>query len=109
MATIKEQSPTEPLAIEDQFRALVDVWKAGRGPSSFAADVNAHPAYQQIIALGKPVVPLILRELECQPDHWFAALRAITGENPVPAECRGDVRAMADAWLRWGRLQGLHW
>jgi hypothetical protein len=68
-----------------------------------------HPAYQQIIGMGREVVPLILRELEREPDHWFWALKAITGEDPVPEQHRGRVRAMADAWIRWGREHGLLW
>ena len=31
----------------------------------------------------------------------------ITGENPVPPEAAGKVRQMADAWVEWGKLQGL--
>jgi hypothetical protein len=58
-----------------------------------------HPAYQQIIGLGPAGVPLLLRELEREPDHWFWALRAITGEDPVPEEARGRLREMAAAWL----------
>jgi hypothetical protein len=65
-----------------------------------------HPAYREIISMGKPVVPLILAELEERPDYWFAALRAITGEDPVPNEARGNVRAMTGAWLAWGRVHG---
>jgi hypothetical protein len=45
-----------------------------------------HPAYQRIIEMGQPVMPLIFRELEREPDHWFWALQSITGENPVKLE-----------------------
>ena len=34
--------------------------------------------YQRIIGMGLPVVPLILEELEREPDQWFWALEAIT-------------------------------
>jgi hypothetical protein len=51
-------------------------------------------------------VPLILAELRRETDHWFWALEAITGENPVPNEVAGDVEATAAAWLRWGREKG---
>jgi hypothetical protein len=63
--------------------------------------------YQEIIGMGLPVVPLILEELQAEPDHWYWALQAITGENPVPAEVDGDMRRIRDAWLEWGRQQGL--
>jgi hypothetical protein len=55
------------------------------------------------------VVPLLLRELEREPDHWFRALYALTGANPVPEGSQGNVREMALAWLHWGRQQGYQW
>jgi hypothetical protein len=67
----------------------------------------AHPAYQAIIGLGAPVVPLLLQDLAREPAHWFEALKAITGEDPVRPEDWGRVRAMAAAWLAWGRSRGL--
>jgi hypothetical protein len=63
--------------------------------------------YQRIIGMGAPVVPLILEELRREPDQWFWALEAITGENPVPAGSAGKVREMAAAWLEWGKRHGL--
>ena len=48
--------------------------------------------YQRIIGLGMPVVPLILEELNREPNQWFWALEAITGQNPVPPEALGKVR-----------------
>ena len=63
--------------------------------------------YYQIIGMGPKVVPLILRELEKETDHWFWALEAITGENPVKEDDAGDMRASARAWLEWGRRNGL--
>jgi hypothetical protein len=52
--------------------------------------------------MGQGVVPLLLAELRREPDDWFWALHALTGANPVPATGRGNVRAMAEAWLQWG-------
>jgi hypothetical protein len=62
--------------------------------------------YQQIIGMGTAAVPLILEELRHEPDQWFWALECITEENPVPREDAGRVRAMADAWIRWGAERG---
>ena len=56
-------------------------------------------SYQRIIGLGPKVVPLILVELQKETDHWFWALEAITGENPVPKEDAGDVEASARGWI----------
>ena len=57
--------------------------------------------------MGPEVVPLILAELEKEPDHWFWALEAITGENPVNENHAGDMEASAKAWVKWGRQNGL--
>jgi hypothetical protein len=95
-----------PPAVVSQFRALAERWREETAFLSSSTAMAAHPAYQAIIALGPPVVPLILRDLERQPDHWFDALKAITGEDPVSPQDWGRVRAMADAWLAWGRSRG---
>jgi hypothetical protein len=65
-----------------------------------------HPAYQQIIGMGMEVVPLLLGELARELDHWFWALKAITGVDPVSPASRGKMREMAEAWFHWGRQQG---
>jgi hypothetical protein len=104
--TVPGTSATER---EQRFHDLVKLWKQERGPYSSSAQLAQHPAYQQIIDLGPEVIPLLLRELERQPDHWFRALHALTGADPVPVENRGKVREMAAAWVQWGREQGYHW
>ena len=48
-------------------------------------------------------------ELDREPDYWFWALQAITGEDPVPPAHRGDLSKMAAAWIRWGKQQGYRW
>ena len=70
------------------------------------SDIVINTAYQKIIGMGTPVVGLILQDLKRQPDHWFWALRSITGENPVEPSNRGRVGEMATAWLEWGRQNG---
>lgn len=67
-----------------------------------------HPAYQRIIGMGEQVVPLLLQELERQPNHWFWALKAITGASPIKPEHRGRISQMAQDWLEWGRDHGYY-
>jgi hypothetical protein len=95
--------------LEQTFRSLVQGWKEERGPSSSTTELAMCPSYQRIIGLGPAVVPLLLRELEREPDHWFWALKAITGADPIPPESRGKVREMARLWIEWGRHQGYQW
>lgn len=91
------------------FEVLASEWKEQVGGSSFVAEKTRHPAYQKIIEMGTVVVPFLLRELEQKPTHWFEALKAITGANPVQPEQRGRTKQMAQAWLKWGREQGYEW
>lgn len=93
--------------VVERFRELVQRWQVDVGPVSSATEISMHPAYQQIIGLGPEVVPLILQELERTPDHWFWALKAITGIDPVEPNKRGRIDEMAEAWIRWGQEQGL--
>ena len=68
--------------------------------------ITEHPAHQEIVSMGEPVVPLILERMKSQGGHWFHALRDITGADPVSLEDRGNVPAMQESWLDWGEQNG---
>ena len=72
-------------------------------------EMVGHAAYREIIDLGDAAVPWLLRELERDPDHWLAALKRSQRADPVPEECRGDLRKMTEYWTRWGRDNGYEW
>lgn len=91
--------------LESAFRDLAREWREDTRYLSSISQMIAHPAYRRIVELGPAVVPLLLEDLRREPDHWFAALREITGENPVPPDDRGNVAAMAEAWVRWGERE----
>jgi len=95
--------------IQNTFQSLATMWRNETKYSSSPTEKNNHWAYQQIIGIGWPVVPVLLRELEVNPDHWFYALRKITGANPVPPESRGKLNEMASAWLHWAKNNGISW
>ncbi len=90
-----------------RFRELAQIWHAETAHLSSVTAKATHPAYQQIIGMGKDALPYILEELRHAPNHWFWALRAITGIDPIRPEERGRVASMTASWLRWGRDQGL--
>jgi hypothetical protein len=94
---------TERESVEEKFQELAREWKAAGRSHSLVRNIAMHAAYQQIIGMGKPAIPLILAELEKELDHWFWALEAITGQNPVPEESKGNLEEMARSWLQWGR------
>ena len=95
--------------VEQKFQRLAAVWRAETGHLSSTTQMFGHPAYQEIIALGPAVVPSLLRDLAQEPEHWFAALKTITGAQPVPPADRGQIDKMAEAWLRWAREHGYQW
>ena len=96
---------SEPL--HERFQTLKDAWKSKTRHLSNMAQIAIDFSYQSIIGMGPKVVPLILAELENETDHWFWALEAITGENPVSKAEAGDMEATARAWIEWGRRNGL--
>ena len=74
--------------------------------------------------MGPRALPLILKELEQRPNHWFWVLRAITAplflhsrsrelydrnSRPLLPEHRGVISEMAQDWLNWARAKGLQW
>jgi hypothetical protein len=89
-----------------RFETLAEQWKHDTAHLSNIAKKALHPAYQEIIGMGERAVPLLLAELKREPDDWFWALNAITGANPVSPASRGNVQAMAAAWLLWGAEKG---
>ena len=93
-------------SFEPRFRALVREWKRDTEAQSSVARMTRHPAYRQIIDLGEEAIPLLLLELKRSPDFWFAALRSLTGADPVPKEAAGKIKLMARAWIEWGREKG---
>lgn len=89
-----------------KFITLKNKWEQETIFLSSAAEICMHTSYQQIIGMGPVAIPLILSEMKKKPGHWFWALQAITGEDPVlPAE-RGRIKKMTAAWLRWGKMEG---
>lgn len=97
---------SERESVEPEFNRLMLEWKTTRRATSSTTAIVTHPAYQRIIGLGRPALPLILRELSRELDHWFWALKAISGDDPVPPEHIGRMRQMAKDWIEWGRKHG---
>lgn len=96
-------------SVEQRFSRLAQEWRRETEMLSSITQKSTHRAYQNIIGLGRDALPCILRELERQPDHWFWALKAITGVDPVPVEHRGKLVEMAKDWIDWARAEGIRW
>lgn len=102
----RPRTPTPQDDLEERFRTLATTWHAETDHLSSTTERVLHPSYQQIIGLGPSAVPFLLRDLAETRSHWFWALRAITGEDPVNQDDAGNIRKMTEAWLEWGRRKG---
>jgi transcriptional regulator with XRE-family HTH domain len=92
-----------------KFADLLHAWRKGIRFESSSTRIVEHPAFRRIVAMGKPAIPLILRELEKEPSFLSWALREITGERPVPESASGNIPRIARIWLAWGRAHGYSW
>ena len=93
-------------ADRERFLKLADQWEYETVLLSSTDQITEHPAYQEIVGMGEPVVPLILDRMKSQGGHWFHALHDITGADPVSPDDRGNITAMQEAWLNWAALNG---
>jgi hypothetical protein len=106
MSTPLATRAAEKADLRSRFQRLAAEWKEKSRYFSNTAQMAMLPSYQRIIGMGWDAVPLILEELQREPDQWFWALESITEENPVPREAAGKVRLMAQAWVEWGKQHG---
>lgn len=95
-------TPTKrSIDFSEEFNQLKQEWETATAILSDINEISMHSAYQRIIGMGSIAVPLIICEMSKKPNHWFWALKAITGEDPVPVEKRGNIKEMNDIWLDW--------
>ena len=101
-----ETRSRERADLHGEFLVLARQWREETAGYSVITPKVAHSSYLRIIGMGPVAVPWILHELEEHGGHWYVALRAITGANPVPHEDRGRIPKMREAWLAWARTDG---
>ena len=96
-----------PKSSERRFRDLASVWKSETRFMSNSTRKAMHPAYQKIIGMGDQAVPFILQDFVANgPSDWFWVLTSITDVNPITPEIAGNMVAMTEAWLQWGKKKG---
>lgn len=106
MASVPVNQASTVEAVEERFRRLKDKWVEETSHLSSSTAIVSHPSFREIVAMGKSVVALMLRDLNVQPGLWVWALAEITGADPVPPEDVGRISRMSQAWLRGGRERG---
>jgi hypothetical protein len=104
--------PATPAAetVEQRVTRLLRIWRDQTAYCSSSTQITGHAAYQELMTLGPAALPALFRDLEQSGDgHLSKALTGLTGAHPVPAEDRGQVRKIADTWLKWARENGIRW
>jgi hypothetical protein len=102
----------EPIVVDEKAHALFDrlyvAWKRDTAITSNETAIITHPAYYQIIAQGKRLLPFILKSLEQGTGPWFVALEAIVIEDAplILPEQRRNARTLRNIWIHWGRQHG---
>ncbi len=97
-------------SVEQQVVRLLGRWRQETAYLSSSTRITEHPAYQELITLGPAALPFLFRDLEQTGDgHLSKALATITGAHPVGPDERGQVRKIAETWLRWARENGSQW
>lgn len=91
--------------LSSRFRVLTSDWKEATRFSSSPEEIAVHPSYQRVIGMGPAALPLILKDLQREPHHWFWALNAIVGYDA--ADQADTLKSAADAWIAWGRRHEL--
>ena len=90
---------------ELKFQLLAESWKEESRFFSFANQSAQLHSYQAIIDMGISALPFIFKEMKDEPNHWFTALKTITGENPVSQEHKGNIQFMTNDWLQWAKMK----
>ena len=92
--------------LADRFRDLAEQWEHETRMLSNTGQSLVHPAHVAVVGLGDPVVSLILERMQTRGGRWYHTLHVITKANPVHPADHGNVAAIQQAWLRWGRDHG---
>lgn len=90
--------------LKRDFEEQLKVWEKETAVLSSITAKIMHPAYLRIIGMGIGVLPLVFEQMKKKPGHWFVALSAITGENPV--DSNADFATATEQWIDWGQSKG---
>ncbi len=94
--------------LEDRFNQLFDEWKAETGYFSMLPLVCGHPNFQQLVAMGEPVAPLIYKKI-VEGSGIFGTgemLWQIFEEGPNFGQVANNMDKVEVLWLRWLEAKG---
>jgi hypothetical protein len=110
-ALVNGERVAEDVSLGQRLRELAEQWDRETAHLSSPLQRMMHPSYQAILGIGaehkQVVLRFLLRDLQKNRRDWLLALSYLSQENPVNSKDAGKTDKLADAWLRWGREQGL--
>jgi hypothetical protein len=101
------RNPTRPVPGSDisiVVNKLIEDWHKETLFMSSVDEMKSVNSFCKILDFGRSALPWIVHDLERQPSLLILAAAEITGENPITEGIRGDIRAMAGAWVGWYQL-----
>jgi hypothetical protein len=93
--------------IADEYIAAADEWDEHHRVLSWHD--TKHPAFRRIIALGDAAIPLILEDINNEPNWIVIALRELVPDGPDISAVSGRLGPICDRWLEWARAKGITW
>jgi len=94
--------------LEDRFLYHYGMWCKETACLSSTTKIVENFHYKEIISMGVAVIPLIVKEMRKEPNHWFHAIDSILGVKvPIPKEMAGKVQELTDHYLKWLEKNGL--
>jgi hypothetical protein len=92
-------------SLEKEFRSFADKWYQEISKEPSLARMTSKTSYLSVIGLEPKarVISLILKELQSKPAPWFLALQILSKNQEVGKEYAGNLKKIAEAWLKWGK------
>ncbi len=87
-----------------KFNTLADQWAVHCQSVMFSSNINdylSHPAYAQLVALGKPAIPFIMQRYQADNLHWEFILDDITGFNWIKDRQSFSPKLLKAQWFKW--------
>lgn len=88
-----------------KFNILAEQVENKWGMMSGRHDIMSDPNYQEIVHMGKNIIPLLLKKLE-KSGMWLEALSSITGGINIPESHRGKINLIKQDWKNWAKKSG---
>jgi len=100
--------------VAEKFHEQSDIWKRETSYLSSPLQKMSHPSYQAIMGMAsespeikRQVIREMLLEILKDRRDWYLALSFLTQQNPVQQRDYGIPSKLAEAWIKWGKSQGL--